>query len=173
MDIYIDNIYGTINLCKWKCKLIYSEILRYICLLCILTNSVKWKKNHKKICKSSFDKIAGKVNILYVNDKLANGDETWNISVFQKTNIKVYLFLIEEKFDKVLNKCYNTDLELYEIDGLNATNLSQKSVKSFAIEKYRELTYYDKKKEKKQLILVYIYLVKIVGALSVILSDVQ
>ena len=122
-----------------------SEILRYICLLCILTNSVKWKKNHKKICKSSFDKIAGKVNILYVNDKLANGDETWNISVFQKDEYKgVPIFNRRKICDKVLNKCYNTDLELYEIDGLNATNLSQKSVKSFAIEKYRELTYYDK-----------------------------
>ena len=53
----------------------------------------------------------------------------------------------------MLHKFYNTDLDLYEIDGLIATDLSQKSVKSFAIEKYRELTYYNKKKKERTIYL--------------------
>ena len=125
-------------------KLIPSEIIRYICLLCIFANRARWKKNHRRLSMLSFGKIGGEVEFLNENDKINLGDEVWYISIFQQGEyVDIPCFNNRKICDKYFKKFYEEDLELNEVDGLESVNLTPSAIMDFNISKSRELIYSD------------------------------
>ena len=59
-----------------------DDIIRYIYLLCLLSNERKWKKNHKRLSRRSFNKVSIVENskFLHTDEKIDDGNETWYFS---------------------------------------------------------------------------------------------
>ena len=59
-----------------------DDIIRYIYLLCLLSNERKWKKNHKRLSGQSFNKVSIVENnkFLYPGEKIDMGEEIWYFS---------------------------------------------------------------------------------------------
>ena len=54
-----------------------NEIIRYICLLCIISNEKKWKKDHKRNSFNIFSKISINNSLLVEPMKGFSGEEIW------------------------------------------------------------------------------------------------
>ena len=59
-----------------------DDIIRYIYLLCLLSNECRWKKNHKRLSGHSFNKVSivNNSKFLHVDEKIDQGTETWYFS---------------------------------------------------------------------------------------------
>ena len=62
-----------------KVNILPDDIIRYISLLCLLSNERKWKKNHKRLSRQSFNKVSIVENskFLHTDEKIDDGNETW------------------------------------------------------------------------------------------------
>ena len=54
-----------------------NEIIRYICLLCIISNEKKWKKDHKRNSFNIFSKISINKELLIEPDGYFSEEEIW------------------------------------------------------------------------------------------------
>ena len=53
-----------------KVNILPDDIIRYISLLCLLSNGCKWKNNHKRLSRRSFNKVS-----IVENSKFLHTDE--------------------------------------------------------------------------------------------------
>jgi len=61
-----------------------NDIVRYICLLSVISNEQRWKKNHKRLSQinifSKLDMKRNAVKYLQVDDIIKHGNEKWYVS---------------------------------------------------------------------------------------------
>ena len=123
-------------------KVLPVEIVRYICLLCILSNNKRWKKNHKRLSWRYFNNISIVKNnrFLSENDTIEHGDEIWYFSPYaDKSRIEEpFNIPINIENDSIPNEPGSPDMNEWKYDigipSINVRKICRKYIKQWSEE---------------------------------------
>ena len=128
-------------------KMFPNDIIRYICLLCLLYNENRWKNNHKRLSWRYLNNISIVKNnrFLSEDDTIEHGDEIWYFPPYvDKSRIEEpYDIPIYNENDSIPNEPGSPNMNEWKYDigipSINVRKICQKYIKQWSEENTPEI----------------------------------